>query len=94
MAYNQTRRLYKTNSTITWILVYLTVITSPALRSISFICAIKMDATASYKAVPSILIVAPTGSTNLLITGETPAFVSKQCIVTGNVAALKKARKI
>ena len=44
---------------------YLTVTICPKLSTIPLACAIKMAATASYKAVPSILIVAPIGSTNL-----------------------------
>ena len=46
----------------------------------------KRAATASYKAVPSILIVAPMGRTNLEIRGSTPFFSSRRFIVTGKVA--------
>lgn len=51
-------------------------------------CAINIAATASYKAVPSMLIVAPIGSMNRDIVGLTLFFSSKQFIVTGNVAEL------
>ena len=46
--------------------------------------------TASYNAVPSILIVAPTGKINLVILLSIFKFSSKHRIVTGKVAALKK----
>lgn len=51
-------------------------------------CAIKMAATASYKAVPSMLTVAPMGVTNIVTRGSTLFRSSKQLIVTGNVAEL------
>ena len=51
---------------------------------------IKMALTASYNAVPSILIVAPTGKMNLVIFLSIFKFSSKHLIVIGNVAALKK----
>lgn len=38
----------------------------PRLNSTAFICAMNIAATASYRAVPSMLTVAPTGSTNLV----------------------------
>lgn len=38
----------------------------PKLNCTAFICAMKIAATASYRAVPSMLTVAPTGSTNLV----------------------------
>lgn len=44
---------------------------------------------ASYKAPPSILIVAPSGRTNLLIRESTLLFSSTQRIVVGRVAELK-----
>jgi len=58
-------------------------------RLIPFIWAIKMAATASYRAVPSILMVAPTGSMNLVTLTSTPHFSSKHLMVTGRVAELK-----
>jgi len=44
-------------------------------------------AAASYKAVPSILIVAPSGRTKSIDLLETLAFCSAHSIVTGRVAA-------
>lgn len=52
----------------------------------------KMAATASYSAVPSILIVAPTGSTNRAILRSTWQFSSKHFMVMGRVAELEKER--
>ncbi len=46
----------------------------------------KMAATASYSAVPSMLMVAPMGRTNLEIRGSTPFLFSRQSMVTGRVA--------
>ncbi len=46
----------------------------------------KMAATASYSAVPSMLIVAPMGSTNLDILGSTPFPRSMHSMVIGKVA--------
>lgn len=66
---------------------YLTPITLPRDSGIFLTCAIKIAATASYNAVPSILMVAPMGTTNLVTLGSTP-ILSKHCIVTGNVAVL------
>ena len=40
----------------------------------------------SYSAVPSMLTVAPSGRTKLLVRLDTPAFFSRQSIVTGSVA--------
>ena len=48
----------------------------------------KIAATASYSAVPSIFTVAPNGKTNLLTRGSTLLFSSIQRIVVGRVAAL------
>ena len=48
-----------------------------------------MAATASYSAVPSMLMVAPMGRTNLEILGSTPFFSSRQFMVTGSVAELE-----
>jgi hypothetical protein len=53
-------------------------------------CAINIAATASYRAVPSILIVAPIGITNLDTLGSTLFFSSKQLIEIGSVALLLK----
>ena len=55
---------------------------------IPYAWAINIAATASYKAVPSILIVAPRGRTKLATFFETPTFFSKQSMVIGSVAAL------
>ena len=69
-------------------LAYLTVITSPMLRSIPFTCAINMAATASYSAVPSMLIVAPIGATNFATRMSIPLLSLRHSIVTGRVAEL------
>ena len=53
-----------------------------------FICAMKIGATASYRAVPSMLMVAPTGSTNLVTRLSMCMFSSKHWNVTGRVAEL------
>ncbi len=50
--------------------------------------AMNSTATASYSAVPSMLIVAPKGSTNSVERRETPALVSAHSMVTGKVAVL------
>ena len=49
----------------------------------------KMAARASYSAVPSMLIVAPTGRTNLVKRLSTPLFSSRHLKVMGRVAELK-----
>ena len=49
--------------------------------------------TASYNAVPSMLIVVPTGRMKRVIRGSNFKFSSKQRNVTGNVAALWKENK-
>ncbi len=49
-------------------------------------------ATASYSAVPSMLIVAPTGNINLVTRGSAPKLFSRFCIVTGSVAELHGER--
>ena len=67
---------------------YLTVIISAKFRLIPFICAINIAATASYKAVPSILMVAPTGSTKRTTLGSMLFFSSKHRVVIGSVAEL------
>ena len=50
-------------------------------------------ATASYSAVPSMLTVAPTGSTNLVTRLSMPKFSSRHRNVTGSVAALEAVPK-
>lgn len=67
---------------------YHTATAWPRLRWMSLSWAMKMAATASYKAVPSMLIVAPTGITNLVTLGSTPK-PSMVWIVIGIVAELK-----
>ena len=49
-----------------------------------------MAATASYNAVPSILMVAPSGNINLVTLASTPQLSSRHLIVTGKVAELHK----
>ena len=61
----------------------------PMLGLTPDIWAMKRAATASYKAVPSMLMVAPMGRTNLEILGSTPFFSSRQFMVTGSVAELE-----
>lgn len=61
--------------------------TLPIVSGTLLTWAIKIAATASYNAVPSILMVAPIGTTNLVTLGSTP-ILSKHCIVTGSVAVL------
>ena len=56
-------------------------------------CAIKTAAMASYSAVPSMLMVAPTGSMKRVTLASYPRFFSKHCIVTGNVAELESKRE-
>ena len=48
---------------------------------------------ASYSAVPSMLMVAPTGSMKRVTLASYPRFFSKHCIVTGNVAELESKRE-
>ena len=55
--------------------------------------AMKMAATASYSAVPSMLMVAPMGRTNLQIRGSTLFLVSNKLMVTGRVAELDPVPK-
>jgi len=56
---------------------YLNEITCPKESFSPFIWAIKMEATASYKAVPSMLIVAPIGRTNLETLLSTKLWLSR-----------------
>lgn len=58
-----------------------------------FIWAMKMAATASYRAVPSMLMVAPTGSTKRVTLLSIPRFSSRQRKVTGRVPALRGGEK-
>ena len=51
-------------------------------------CAIKMAATASYNAVPSMLMVAPSGNMNFVTLASTPQLSSRHLMVTGRVAEL------
>ena len=62
---------------------------SAKVRSIPIACAINTAATPWYKAVPSILIVAPKGKTNEDISSDTPKSFSQRFIVTGSVAPLE-----
>lgn len=50
--------------------------------------AMKMAASASYRAVPSMLMVAPTGSTKRVIRLSMRLFSSRHLKVTGSVAEL------
>lgn len=69
---------------------HLTVMICPVSREMSFIWAIKMAATASYSAVPSMLMVAPMGSTKRVTRLSIFRFSSRQRKVTGNVPALRE----
>lgn len=60
----------------------------PKFMSMLLTWAIKMAARASYSAVPSMLIVAPTGSTNRVTRLSTLLFSSRHLKVTGRVAEL------
>lgn len=72
------------------ICLYLTVTIWPMSRWIPFIWAMKIAATASYRAVPSMLMVAPTGSTKRVTLLSIPKFSSRQRKVTGRVPALQR----
>ena len=69
--------------------VKTTVTRSPAFKVMSLIWAIKIEATVTNKAVPSIFTVAPIGNTNFEILGSTWFFSDIHLNVTGNAAALK-----
>lgn len=62
----------------------------PKFISMLLTWAIKMAASASYSAVPSMLMVAPTGSTKRVTLLSTLLFSSKHLNVTGRVAELEK----
>lgn len=55
--------------------------------------AMKMAANASYSAVPSMLMVAPTGSTKRVILLSILLFSSRHLKVTGSVAELQDSRE-
>lgn len=65
---------------------YLTATTFPKDNGMPRSCAIKIEETASYNAVPSILIVAPIGIMNLATFELTLFFSSKHCMLTGSDA--------
>lgn len=71
---------------------HLIVTSCPKSKSYSLTWAIKMAATASYRAVPSMLMVAPTGSTKRAICLSTPQFSRRHFMVIGNVAELQRKR--
>lgn len=68
---------------------YLTAKMCPSVRGTLRIWAMKMAAIASYKAVPSMLIVAPIGMTKRDTLTSTWFLSSTQDIEIGNVAELK-----
>lgn len=70
------------------LLNYLIATMEPKSNETPCIWARKTAATASYKAVPSIFMAAPTGRTNLEIRGSTPPLSSKQDTVAGRAAML------
>lgn len=71
---------------------YLIVMIWPKFISILLTWAMKMAASASYRAVPSMLIVAPTGSTKRVIRLSILLFSSRHLNVTGRVAELPGER--
>lgn len=70
----------------------MTVIISPNPRKMPFIWAMKMLATATNIAVPSMLILHPMGRTNLVTLGSTLNLSVISRKVTGSAAALCKPR--
>ena len=72
------------------IFFYLMVMIWPKFISILLTWAMKMAASASYRAVPSMLMVAPTGSTKRVIRLSILLFSSRHLKVTGRVAELGK----
>lgn len=68
------------------------IIYSTNVKCLLLICAIKIGATASYKAVPSMLIVAPTGNTKRVTLESIFKFSSRHLNVTGRVAELKSSK--
>ena len=62
--------------------------TSDAFAARCLSCAMKTAATASYKAVPFMLMVVPNGRMKLVNFLLTPKLSSRLRIVTGSVAAL------
>ena len=69
--------------------VKTTVTRSPAFKIIPLIWAMKIEATVTNNAVPSMLTVAPIGKTNFEILGSTRLFSVMHLNVIGNAAALK-----
>lgn len=72
--------------------MYLMVIICPKSNSNSLTWAIKIAATASYSAVPSMLMVAPTGSTNRATRRSMPLFSRRHLSVMGKVAELRNKK--
>lgn len=72
---------------------YLMVIICPKFISMLLTWAMKMAANASYSAVPSMLMVAPTGSTKRVILLSILLFSSRHLKVTGSVAELQDSRE-
>lgn len=64
----------------------------PKFKSMSLTCAMKMAARASYRAVPSMLMVAPTGSTKRVTRLSTWLFSSRHLKVMGRVAELRRGK--
>lgn len=74
------------------VLSYLTATNFPKESGTFRNCAMKIAATASYKAVPSIFTVAPTGMTKRVTRGSMP-ISSNVLIVTGIVAELNGSKR-
>ena len=66
---------------------------APRSSGMPSVCAMKTAATDMYTAVPSMLMVAPSGSANEATSSETPRSCSAVSMVTGRVAALDEVEK-
>ena len=84
---------FNTRAMLQLVSSHLMVTSWPKSKSYSLTWAIKMAATASYRAVPSMLMVAPTGSTKRAICRSTPQFSRRHFMVIGNVAELRKQKR-
>lgn len=71
---------------------YHVVINWPTFSVMPLAWAINTAATASYKAVPSMFTVAPSGRTKRVIRASTLLCSSRQRIVVGRVAELRKIK--
>lgn len=74
-------------------ILYLMAMMLPSESGTFRTCEMKIAATASYNAVPSMLMVAPMGITKRATRGSTPFLSSSAAIATGRVAELGGAKK-